>query len=97
MGMLIWVAGALALLWGWLSGHWFARALMFLGLLAIGVMMTGWSGFGVGVGSAAVWIMMSGIAAWFVSGIPAYVIRWRHRDTLASMARRTALTAPYPG
>ena len=83
MVFLIGAALAAAVLYLWLRGHWFARVLVFLGLLLPGVLVFAtpavWSGFSSMPGSIVpVWVL-GGIAAWFVSGLPIYIRRWRFR------------------
>ena len=76
MHILIGLCLAAALLYFWLLGHWFARVLVFLGLICTAVFV----GFLFGAGNGAQFVTISvggGVAGWFVSGLPLYI--WRHR------------------
>jgi hypothetical protein len=68
------VAGAL-LLYFWLIGHhWFARVLAFL-VLVIPLSFLG-SAYGAPYDSGLLGLVLGGVAAWFLTGIPIYVRRY---------------------
>lgn len=79
MHILIGVIVALAVLAGWLTGHWFARVLAFLlfgvvfGFIA-SVLLPHQAG---AVANGEVGFPLGFFVAWFVSGIPTYV--WRRK------------------
>jgi uncharacterized membrane protein YfcA len=96
MVALVWVAAALAVLYFWLAGHWFARVLAFLGFVVVlglvgGEVMTHAGGelpivvFGVCVGAGL---------AWFIASLPTYYWRAKIRafeaEQRADEARRAA-------
>ncbi len=91
MHILIGLGVAVALLYFWLIGHWFARALMFLLLgVAFGV-----GGAALGNGAVAgspvpqLALGLTGIvAAWFVAGIPIYYWRWQLRQLIEAEERQ---------
>jgi hypothetical protein len=72
MVILLAVILALALLYFWLIGHWFARVVMFLLCVGYGLLL------GEIVGG-----VIAGAIGWFASGIPVYV---RQRKITASLA-----------
>jgi hypothetical protein len=76
MHILIGIALALALLYFWLLGHWFARVLMFLIITATGGILA--LATGTASSSHAGLIPPLAIAAWFMSGLPLYY--WRHQN-----------------
>ena len=71
---LIGLALALALLWAWLSGHWFARIVAFLTLaVALGFSAGVWLDHpGYGDAAARLGLLAGIILAWPVSSIPVY-------------------------
>lgn len=84
---LLWLVVGLALLWFWLSGYWFGRALV---TIAVG-------GFGLLVIAAAEGVLngqMLGIAimaaAWPIASAPAWVWRARARAKAEEMEHITA-------
>ena len=77
MHILLGLFFALALLWAWLVGHWFARVLMFLVLVAATFIA------GLASGSpptALVIAICAAVPEWFVAGIPTYY--WQRRNRL---------------
>lgn len=82
MQFLIGLGLAVALLYFWLIGHWFARVLMFLllgaGFFAGGAVLgndnTGDPSLGIVLGLIGV------VVAWFTAGIPIYWRRWERYD-----------------
>jgi hypothetical protein len=83
MEILIGIVLALGLLWAWLTGHWFARVVMFLALTGIlggiiGATLPPWD---VHTGISPLGFPIAGIAAWFLAGIPTYLARRAYRQT----------------
>lgn len=79
---LAWIAAALALLYAWLAGWWFARIIVFLGI-GVTLLLASHNNSDGQVAAA-----LLAVAGWFVSGIPLYVRRWmtrRDRKTFALM------------
>jgi len=88
MEILIGIGIALAVLFFWLSGHWFARVVMFLLLGAVlTAVITPSITFGVYAGQAP-WqilfpIILVGFGlAWPIAGLPAYYYRRQVRQML---------------
>jgi hypothetical protein len=82
MHILIGLALAVALLYFWLIGHWFARVLAFL---VFAVCLGAAAGAGLAAANPAdgafvgiLGLIFGTVAAWFVSGIPIYY--WRRGD-----------------
>jgi hypothetical protein len=70
MELLIGLAMSAALLYFWLIGHWFARILVFLGLLALlGLIVIGWPN------TLAPAVLLGLPIAWVVASVP--MIYWR--------------------
>lgn len=67
------------LLYFWLIGHWFARVLAFLVLL-VPLSFLG-SAYGAPYQAGLLGLVLGGIAAWFLTGIPTYVRRYRAAAT----------------
>lgn len=82
MHILIALILAPALLYFWLIGHWFARVLAFLVFAAAfgvgGALLTSAGATYPNAGLPG--LVIGGIVAWFVAGIPTYY--WRHRMNL---------------
>ena len=72
------IAGSIALLYFWLLGHWFARVLVFLGLLVCAA-FTGLfvSSRGDAVNAGVAVFIVGVVVAWLLASIP--VIYWRKR------------------
>lgn len=92
MTLLIGIPAVLAIMYGWLIGNWFARVLMFLILTALIAVVTLVAADPKG---AVVFlaVILAGVAAWFLSGIPIYY--WRRNDrklTEAAFASRNLST-----
>jgi hypothetical protein len=64
MELMIGAGLALALLYFWLLGHWFARVVTFLA-------------FGAGFVAELACIVLGFVAGWFVASLPTYY--WRHQ------------------
>jgi hypothetical protein len=78
--VLLLLAAAVLLLYFWLIGHhWFARVLTFLVLL-IPLSFLG-AAYGEPFHAGLLGLILGGIAAWFLTGIPIYVRRYRARAT----------------
>jgi hypothetical protein len=74
MELLIGLAMSAALLYFWLIGHWFARILVFLGLLALlGLIVIGWPN------TLAPAVLLGLPVAWMLASMPIYVWHWRLR------------------
>lgn len=88
MALLFGLLVMLAALYGWLVGNWFARVLVFLILIVIGLM----DAKKVLPDDAIGVIFLIGIPfmSWIVSGIPVYVRRWR----LKAVEREPRLLLP---
>jgi hypothetical protein len=85
---------AAVLLYFWLIGHWFARALAFFAWGAAFELLAVASYYGKHDDSAwpLIWLACAAAAAWFVSGIPQYY--WRRKARV--IARHGAPLRPYP-
>jgi hypothetical protein len=88
MHILIGLAVAVALLYFWLIGHWFARVLAFL-LLAVcmgagGAALCNIGPPGPNAGNAAIFgAIVGAILAWPVRGIPIYYWRYQLTGTIS--------------
>lgn len=87
MVFLIGLLSAIALLYFWLIGHWFARILAFLLFVPVVVVCAG-RAFPNSVDQVgAILILVCLIAlAWPIASIPIYVWRWRARATVAGIS-----------
>lgn len=88
MALLIGIPAMLAILYGWLVGNWFARVLVFLMLTALIAVVTLVAADPKGT-IVFLAVILAGVAAWFLSGIPVYY--WRRNDrklTEAAFAAR---------
>jgi hypothetical protein len=80
MHILLGLVLAAGLLYFWLLGHWFARVLVFLGLIPVlGLLVVGLIGGGLHDGPVEIFVgaIGGGVAGWFVSGLPIYY--WRRQ------------------
>lgn len=81
MVWLVAIAAGIALLYFWLSGHWFARVLTTIALWPVLLVCTDPVLYlvepGYNPALAALFIGLNGVAAWFLAGIPAYVRKRR--------------------
>jgi hypothetical protein len=88
MVVFVWVIAVIALLFFWLSGHWFARVLMFL-LFALPLgCLAGLAGYEHPAGEVI--LALAGIAmAWLLSGLPARY--YNHQSRRATRLERVAV------
>jgi len=96
MAILLGLVLACVLLYFWLTGHWFARALMFLLLVVVlGGIGAGITGSAPGAGSSGgiPGAIIGAILAWPVSGIPFYVLR--HHFEKATGRKMVGMTRYY--
>lgn len=64
---------ALGILAAWLSGHWFARVVVFLALGGLCVAL-----YAVTIPAAAPWFLILGLpASWAIAYAPSWFYRWR--------------------
>jgi hypothetical protein len=76
MVFLLWLVAGAVLLYFWLVGHhWFARVLAFLVLL-IPLAFLG-AAYGAPYHAGLLGLILGGVAAWFLTGIPIYIRRHR--------------------
>lgn len=92
MHILISLAMALALLYFWLIGHWFARVLMFLALAATVFAVAASSiNYGIYDGKAPIGVLLFevpiGLLAWPLASLPVYFWRWRVRQMMPVIYR----------
>lgn len=71
MVALLWVVLALGLLWLWLSGHWFGRALMFLLGAVIAAAIASLVSEPHGAALGALSLIVGTVTAWVIASIPA--------------------------
>jgi hypothetical protein len=76
MHIIIAVAAGVALLYFWLLGHWFARVLVFLLCLGVGLILADLPA-----------LIFLGVVGWFGGGIPLYVRRHQARKLQKAIAR----------
>jgi hypothetical protein len=83
MHVLIGLGAAVALLYFWLLGHWFARVLVFLFLVLcagyVGLIVNK-DGDGAAIAGTVVFII-GAILSWPIASIP--IVYWRHRLGIA--------------
>lgn len=91
MGIVIAAALALALLYAWLMGWWFARVVVFLGMAGICFLFT------MGRPETIVVAIACSVLAWFISGLPIYFWRWRIRGLQADYLASAGQGAATPG
>jgi hypothetical protein len=75
---------AVALLYGWLVGNWFARIGMFVSLAIILAYLVGWMADGLAHDDRAflVGALLGIITAWFIAAVPTYIWRAKARQLL---------------
>lgn len=82
MTTLIALALGAALLYFWLVGHWFARVLMFLALLAAAafIALAAAQNSPADVGAPLFTFAAGGVIAWYASRLPLYYWRWNQKN-----------------
>lgn len=80
MHILIGLGVAVALLYAWLVGWWFARLLVFLGLAFVGLLI----GFAMAnpndAGTASMVALALAVVSWLVASVPTYIYRAMERQ-----------------
>jgi hypothetical protein len=89
---------ALALLYFWLVGWWFARVVVFLGLAVCGFVLGGWFAIGFAGSPPGTALLSSpagvlggllGVAlAWPIASLPIWYLNWRIRRMIATHVHR---------
>lgn len=92
MVWLVAIAAAIALLYFWLSGHWFARVLTCLALWPVLIVCTDpvlyLMELGYNPALAALFIGLNGVVAWLIASVPGYVRKRRNAPLSMSLAIR---------
>lgn len=80
---------ALVVLASWLSGHWFARVVVLLALVAfVWAIALDFKGTPHGVESSLLTFILGLPTAWVLASVPTYY--WRHRNRQVAKALREA-------